>query len=71
MIQSLLALKERLVRIEVFACGLLLIVMTLVISYGMFERFVIRHGVAVTLRKYLGNLLRGKSWHCPWCPCGS
>ena len=48
MIQSLLALKERLVRIEVFACGLLLIVMTLVISYGMFERFVIRHGVGWT-----------------------
>ena len=48
MIQSLLALKERLVRIEVFACGLLLIVMTLVISYGMFERFVIRHGIGWT-----------------------
>ncbi len=48
MIQSLLALKERLVRIEVFACGVLLILMTLVISYGMFERFVIRHGVGWT-----------------------
>lgn len=48
MIQGLLALKERLVRIEVLACGFLLIVMTLVISYGMFERFVIRHGVGWT-----------------------
>lgn len=48
MIQRLLSLKAALVRIEVFACGVLLILMTLVISYGMFERFVIQHGVGWT-----------------------
>ena len=48
MIQRLLSLKDWLVRIEVIACGFLLILMTLVISYGMFERFVIQHGVGWT-----------------------
>ena len=41
-------LKERLVWVENKACGVLLILMTAVISYGIFERYVIRHGVGWT-----------------------
>lgn len=55
MSRYLLILRKNLMRIEFLFCGLLLIAMTAVISYGMFERFVIRHGVGWTdeLSRYL------------------
>ena len=48
-------LKAALVKAETVACGILLIAMTLVISYGIFERYVIRHGVGWTdeLSRYI------------------
>lgn len=51
----LLILRNYLAKIEAFFCGFLLVLMTGVISYGMFERFVIRHGVGWTdeLSRYL------------------
>lgn len=55
MFRYLSSLKDRMVRFELIACGILLIVMTAVVSYGMFERFVIRYGIGWTdeLSRYL------------------
>lgn len=51
----LLFIRGKLVSFETLACGCLMIAMTAVICYGMFERFVIQFGIGWTdeLSRYL------------------